>query len=89
MGGVKTFFFSECEHVAYQIKGNEAYNIQQKIPLYTPLSPVVGSKQLFSKGGHAAYQVKGYEAKNITKLHTRDTLTSGVRLKGQMSKLCR
>ena len=42
--------FSECGHVAYQIKGNEMYNnIQANIlTLCTSSSPGVGSKQLLS-----------------------------------------
>ena len=32
--------FSEYDHVAYQIKGNEAYNhMLANLPLHTPLTP--------------------------------------------------
>ena len=41
--------FSECGHVAYQIKGNEMFNNKQAniLTLCTTSSPGVGSKQLF------------------------------------------
>ena len=42
---VKNQPFSEYGHVAYQIKGSEAYNdmLTNSLPLYTPLTPGVGS----------------------------------------------
>ena len=64
--------FSECGHVAYQIKGNEMYdNIYAHIlTLRTPSIPEVGSKgqdhklgekSTFSECGRVAYQIKGNE----------------------------
>ena len=54
--------FSESDHVAYQIKGKEAYNnIQATIlPLSTPSTPGVGSKgvKIFFEGGNFAYQIE-------------------------------
>ena len=40
--------FSEYGHVAYQMKGNEAYNnMLNSLPVHTPLTPGVGSKGQF------------------------------------------
>ena len=41
--------FSEYGHVAYQIKGNEAYNnmLANILSLLTPLTPGMGSKGHF------------------------------------------
>ena len=41
--------FSEYGHVAYQIKGNEAYNNMKVniLPQHLPLTPGVGSKGYF------------------------------------------
>ena len=46
IGLYKINFFSEYGHVAYQIKGNEAYNkmLAKTIPLNTPLTPGWGQK---------------------------------------------
>ena len=43
---VKTVFFSENDHVAYQIKGHDTNNNMQAIilPLNTPSTPGAGSK---------------------------------------------
>ena len=47
----KNLLFTECGHVAYQIKGNEMYvNIQANIlTLHTPSTPGVGSKGQVTK----------------------------------------
>ena len=71
---------SEYGHVAYKIKGNEAYNNMRSIlPLHTPLTPWVGSKVrktakirnqckkvifFFSENSHVAYQINRNKAKN-------------------------
>ena len=66
--GSKQFFLLKKINVAYQIKGNEAYdNIQTNvIPLHTLTTPGMGkrSKVLFSEGGLVAYQIKKNEALN-------------------------
>ena len=51
--------FSEYGHVAYQIKGNEAYNnmLVNILLLHLPLIPGVGSKGVFfffSESSHVA-----------------------------------
>ena len=48
--------FYESGYVAYQIKGNEAYNNMHANSL--PLNSHSGSKgqNIFSEGGHVAYQ---------------------------------
>ena len=60
---VKTFFFSESSHVAFQIKG-----LEHRAPCkhifcpYTHPQPVGWIKSLkHSECGHAAYQIKGKE----------------------------
>ena len=52
---------SEYGHVAYRTKGNEMNgNIHAYVlPLHTPLTPGVGSKQIISESGYAAYQFRG------------------------------
>ena len=64
----KIQLFSEYGPVAYQIKGNEAYNnmIANILPLHTPLTPGVGSKgQIFiSESSHVAHKSNGNEAEN-------------------------
>ena len=47
--GLYKTIFSEYGHVAYQIKGNEAYNnmLANILPLHTPLTPGMGSKGYF------------------------------------------
>ena len=46
IGLFKINFFRIYGHVAYQIKGNEAYNniLENVLPLHTPLIPGLGSK---------------------------------------------
>ena len=66
IGHIKSTF-SEYGHVAYQIKGNEAYNnmLANILPFHTPLTPGLGSKGqflFFSESSHVAYQIKGNEA---------------------------
>ena len=43
---IKTVFFSENGHVAYQIKGNDGYNNMQanNLPVHTNSTPGKGSK---------------------------------------------
>ena len=52
--------FSEYGHVAYQIKGNEAYNnkLVNCLPLHTPLTPGGIQKVIlfFSESSHVAIQ---------------------------------
>ena len=59
--------FPEYGHVAYQIKGNEAYNsMLANISLKCTLDPRVGSKDIFSfyESSHVAYQINGDEVEN-------------------------
>ena len=60
---VKIHFFSEHDHVAYQIKGNdERSNMQAHIlSLHIPSSPRVASNvnTFFPKNSHIVYQIKG------------------------------
>ena len=60
---VNTVFFSENGHVAYQIKGNEAYNNVHAniLPSHTLSIHGIGSI-IFSECSHVAYQVKEIEA---------------------------
>ena len=44
--------------IAYQIKGNEAYNMLANILLLNlPLAPWVGSKDFFSEEDYVAYHI--------------------------------
>ena len=65
--GPKFNFFRKC-HVAYQIKGNEAFinlvaNILSIDPLPGPWSK--GQNSSFSEHGHFAYQIKGNDECSI------------------------
>ena len=84
-------FFSEYGYVAYQIKGNEAYNIMvvnimpDTLCRHTldPRDEVKG-QNIFSDSSHVAYQIKGIERRSPCKqkysilTHTLDP-SSGVK----------
>ena len=57
----KNSTFSKYAHVAYQIKGNEAYNtiLANILPLHIPLTPGVGKKVETFSLLKVAYQIKG------------------------------
>ena len=83
--------FSECSHVAYQIKGNEMYdNIQANIlTLRTPWTPGLGSidqNSFFFLKVVAAYQIKGNDAYNnmeAKSLHLYTHSSPGMGSKGE------
>ena len=55
--------FYENGYVINQFKWNEAYNnmLANSLPLHTPLTPGMGSKDIFWSS-HAAFQINGNEA---------------------------
>ena len=68
-GLYKINYFLEYGHVAYQIKGNEAYTcnnmLANNLLLHLPLNPGVGSKGqfvFFSESSHVADQLNWNEA---------------------------
>ena len=59
----QTIYFSESNHVAYQIKADDAGSnmIANILPTATPLTKGVGSKGQtisFTESSHVAYQIK-------------------------------
>ena len=60
----QTIYFSESNHVAYQIKADNAGSniVANILPTDTPLTQGVGSKGQtisFTESSHVAYQIKG------------------------------
>ena len=60
----QTIYFSESNHVAYQIKADDAGSnmVANILPSDTPLTQGVGSKGQtisFTESSHVAYQIKG------------------------------
>ena len=80
----KFHFFRIYDHVAYQIKGNDACSnrVANILPTGIPLTPGWGQNS-FSERSYVAYQIKGNGGKaNILSLHTPST--PGMCSKGQI-----
>ena len=83
--------FSEYCHVAYQIKGNEAYNnmLANILPLYTHYDPLVGVKRSFlfiSESNHVHIKLMGMKHRKPRKQNILSIYTHLIHVWGQNVK---